>query len=65
MKADASKLINDANQENRSGGGHNMYLCVGFSKIWREISIASLKYFVTLMVLTGYVTECPITGSQT
>ena len=36
MKAGASKLINDENWENRSGGGSNTYLHVGFSKIWRE-----------------------------
>ena len=29
-----------------------------------EISMSSLRNFVTLMVLTGYLPECPIIGSQ-
>ena len=36
MQAGAPKLFNDAEQENRSGGGRNTYFYVGFSKIWRE-----------------------------
>ena len=36
MKADDSKFINEANQENRTGGGRNNNFCVGFSNIWRE-----------------------------
>ena len=35
-KEDASKFINSAKRENRSGGGRNTYFCVGFSKIRRE-----------------------------
>ena len=37
MKADASKSINDANQENRHSKGRDIYFIVGFYKIRREI----------------------------
>ena len=36
-EADAFKLNNDANLENRSGGREcTTYFCIGISKIWRE-----------------------------
>ena len=36
-KLDALKSINDAKWEKRSvGREHNTYVCIGFSKIWRE-----------------------------
>ena len=36
-KADALKMKKDAKREKRSGGRERItYLCIGFSKIWRE-----------------------------
>ena len=32
-------MINTAERDNIHDGGHNAYLCIGFSKIWRKIHI--------------------------
>ena len=50
MKADTSKLINDAKQKNRRAGGLNTYFCVGFSKIWIENPMVSFIDFLIIMV---------------
>ena len=65
-KADASKLNNDVNRENRSRRrGSSTYLYTGFSKMWREKIYNTIKKFVNPRALPGYVLECPIIGSQT
>ena len=36
-----------------------------FLRYGGKISISSFKNFVTIMVLSGYVPECPLIGYQT